>query len=143
MTKALNMLSRDAILKAQDLRLKTTEVPEWGGAVFLRCPSAEEMDDWDNSITTRTVVDGKMKVTEDFRNHKARLVVKCLVDKDGERMFTDADAKQLGRKCTTAIDRLYDEVMTLAGRSKRAQKDLEGNSSGEGDSGSTSSSPVI
>ena len=30
------MLSREAILEAQDLKTETVEIPEWGGAVLVR-----------------------------------------------------------------------------------------------------------
>jgi hypothetical protein len=73
---------------------------------------------------------------------RAKLLVKCLVDEAGERLFTDQDAPALGAKNGAVIDRLYDVAARLSGLSEEEKAELEGNSEPPTeDGGSTSSSP--
>jgi hypothetical protein len=138
--KKSKLLSRDEILGVEDLPVELIDVPEWGGQLRLRGPTVAELDEWDDSVTQRKVEDGKVTITQDFKNHKAKLVVKCLVDEDGDRLFIDEDAERLGRKSPKVISRIYQRLMVLCGRAEEAQKEIEKNSKSEADSTGSSSS---
>ena len=41
------LLTKDAILQAQDSKLEKLEVPEWGGHVFIKSMSGTERDNFE------------------------------------------------------------------------------------------------
>jgi len=111
-------LSRDQILGATDFVFVELEVEEWGGTVRLRGLSASERDAFESSVG----------VAQDLTNLRSRLVVNCLVDDNGERLFKDSEAKLLGEKNANVINRLFDEVRNLSGMSDDEIGAAEGNS---------------
>jgi hypothetical protein len=137
-------LNRDAILGAVDVQTEKTDVPEWGGEVIIRGLTGDELDAFQGSIRQfRPSLDGKgMEPVLIQEGMRAKLLVKCLVDENGERLFTDQDAPALGAKAGAVIDRLYDIAASLSGLSEEEKAVLEGNSEAStADESSTSSSP--
>lgn len=137
-------LSRDGILGAVDIQTEKVHVPEWGDEVIIRGLTGEELDAFQGSIRQfRPTFDGKgMEPVLIQDNMRAKLLVKCLVDEAGERLFQDSDASALGAKSGTVIDRLYDIASRLSGLSEEEKAELEGNSEPATESaGSTSASP--
>jgi hypothetical protein len=116
------ILSRDAILTADDLAFEEVEVPEWGGSVRIRCLTGTERDNFEASVY-------KNGETPDFRNVRAKLVAKTIVDEEGNRLFTDNDVKELGRKSAGALNRVWEASSRLSGLSEDDIKELAGNSS--------------
>ena len=108
-------LTRDQILKADDLRREEVEVPEWGGTVFVRTMTGAERDSFEEEI-----LKSGMKATMD--NVRARLLVRVLVDKDGKRLFQDSEFALLGAKSTAALENLVNTAQMLNGVT---QDDLE------------------
>lgn len=135
-------LSRDAILGAVDVQTEKVFVKEWGDDVIVRGLTGDELDAFQGSIRQfRPSLDGKgMEPVLVQEGMRAKLLVKCLVDEAGERLFTDKDASALGAKNGSVIDRLYDVASRLSGLSEEAQAELEGNSETATDGGSSSSS---
>jgi hypothetical protein len=88
------LLSRDQILEANDLETREVDCPEWGGSVLVRALSGRERDAWEASLVQMR---GKQQVPQ-MGNVRAKLVVRCCVDENGERLFSDADVKALGRE---------------------------------------------
>ncbi|GAA1065199.1 phage tail assembly chaperone [Streptomyces asiaticus] len=136
-------LSRDGILGAVDIKTEKVPVPEWGGEVIIRGLTGEELDNFQGSVRQfRPSLDGKgMEAVLVQDNMRAKLLVKCIVDEAGERLFTDQDASALGAKNGSVIDRLYDVASALSGLSEEEKAELEGNSEAATDDSSTSSSP--
>lgn len=91
------MLTRDAILSADDLKREVVQVPEWGGEIIISTMTGAARDAFEQSI----VGGGK----PDVSNIRARLVAACAVNEQGERIFSDADAELLGRKSAAALQR--------------------------------------
>jgi hypothetical protein len=129
------MLTRDAILSASDLPKEKVEVPEWGGAVWVKTMTGAERDSFEQSIidakgsTVPTNVKGKVKAVPkpNFTNVRARLVVRAVVDEQGTRLFTDDDAEALGAKSGKALDRLFEVAQRLCGIGDKDVEALEGN----------------
>lgn len=111
------MLDRKGILGAKDLETVTVAVPEWGGDVCMRGLTAGERDSFEASIGSSV----------NLVNLRARLVVLCLVDEDGERVFKDSDAQNLGKKSAQVVDRLFDRARSLSGMSDEDVQELEKN----------------
>lgn len=116
-------LSRGDILERDDILVEDVYVKEWGGTVRVRTLTARERDLWEDSRTTRKGAD----VTVDMTDFRASLVVRSVVDGDGERLFEDDDLEAIGAKSGAAIDKLWDVAARLSGISKEDEEELSGN----------------
>jgi len=117
------LLSRDDILNAQDLPTERVYVDPWGGEVLVRGLTAAERDEYEASIVRRK----GQKTEVDMRNIRAKLVVRCVVDENGQRVFRDEDAELLGQKSAAAVDRIFEVAQRLSGLSNRDIEELAGN----------------
>jgi hypothetical protein len=111
------VLTRDAILGADDLPKEKVEVPEWGGDVYVRTLTGTERDSFEKQWAGG-------KVPEHVR---AGLVVKTLVDESGKRIFEDGDVAKLGSKSAMVLDRLFAIAQRLNGLSQKDVEELEKN----------------
>ena len=102
----MNILSKDAILAADDLPRETVNVPEWGGEVLVRSMSGTDRDAFEASLIEK---DGRME------NVRARLVALTLCDAQGDRLFDDSEIVTLGRKSARALDRVFSVAQRLNG----------------------------
>lgn len=117
------LLGREDILNAPDIETVTVKVPEWGGAVLVRGLTGEERDIYEQSLIR---VRGK-KRDVDMRNARARLVAMCVVDENGDRIFSDEDVAALGKKSSAALDRVFDVAQRLSGLREEDMEELAGN----------------
>lgn len=113
------MLSKDDILKADDLAKETINVPEWGGDVILRTMTGEERDSFDSEM----IRDEK----KTFKNIRAKFLALIICDEQGNRLFSDKDVEALGRKSGAALDRLFSAGQKLNKLTDDDVKELEGN----------------
>jgi hypothetical protein len=130
------LLSKDAILAADDRQIRDVDVPEWGGTVRVRALSGLDRDAYEAAFVDARKQGGP-SATVRLHNFRAKLVVRSLVDSDGERLFSDTDAKALGEKSADVIDRLFDVAREMSGMDDNAVKDAEGNSETAPNGGST------
>lgn len=129
------LLSKDAILGADDRRWEDVEVPEWGGTVRLMGLSGSERNDYQASLV---VVGSQGQVQRlNMKDQTARLLAKCLVNDAFDRLFTDAEVKQLGAKNGAVLDRLHKIAQRLSGLRKEDVEDAAGKSESSQSSGST------
>ena len=63
-----------------------------------------------------------------MKNMRARLVAMSAINEEGERLFTAAEATQLGDKSATALNRLFEVCCRLSGITSDDVEKLEGNS---------------
>jgi hypothetical protein len=121
-------LSKAAILAAKDTKVSAPiPVPEWGGDVFCKTLSGTERDAFEESYS-----ENKMKA---FR---CRFLVLTLSDDKGERLFTDSETADLGKKSSVVINRLFDTAWNHNAFTTEAVEALgEGSPEGQSD-GSTS-----
>lgn len=107
------MLTADAILAADDLIFEVVSVPEWGGDVRVRGLTAEERDHYDREII-KIDKQGNTSLGR-LENLRALLVVRCLVNDQGERLFRDSQAREIGRKSSAVVGRIYAVAAKLSG----------------------------
>ena len=107
------LLSRDAILAADDREYEVVPCPEWGGEVRLRSLTGAERDAYEQSLVQTRGKSREMNL----RNARAKLVALCAVDESGNRLFSDQDVAALGRKNAKPLDRLFDVARRLSGLS--------------------------
>jgi len=105
------LLSRDAILAADDREYEVVPCPEWGGEVRLRSLTGAERDAYEQSLVQTRGKSREMNL----RNARAKLVALCAVDENGNRLFSDADVNALGKKNAKPLDRLFDVARRLSG----------------------------
>jgi hypothetical protein len=117
-------LTREGILKAEDLKKELVEVPEWGGDVYIRCMTGTERDTFESEAYT---VKGK-NVEINRENFRARLLVRVVVDDKNERLFSDKDIASLGAKSAKCLDRLFTVAMRINGLSHDDVEELTKNS---------------
>jgi hypothetical protein len=130
-------LSRDDILKADDLIREEVDVPEWGGAVTVRGLTGRERDEFEASIMERR---GK-RLVPNVANVRAKLVARCCIDDDGKRLFSDGDAEDLGGKSAAAMERIYGVAARLSGMTDEDIEELVDNFGVIPSAGSSSVSP--
>lgn len=119
-TTEYSFLGRDEILNFDDISVEIVPVPEWGdnAAVRLKVLSAAERDEFEAS--TVTTKGGRQK--PNLANLRARLVARCMVDAEGERVFVSGDVVRLGSKSSKALDRLFAKCQEINGFT---EKDIE------------------
>jgi hypothetical protein len=81
------------------------------------------------------------KTVPDYTNSRAKLVAKCVVDDDGNRMFSDYDAAALGEKSGALIDLLWEVGARLSGLRDKDMQEMAEDFGGEGGGPSSSTSP--
>jgi hypothetical protein len=114
------ILSREQILAAQDLRREKVAVPEWGGDVFVKALTGLERDGFDMSL-----IGADRKA--DLLGARAKLAVRCIVDENGERLFSDDDVPHLAAKSATALERIGRVAQRLNGMGDAELEDIKGN----------------
>ena len=125
------LLTKEAILAADDKPHQDVAVPEWGGDVRVRTMSASERDKWEAAVYS-----GGQVNTIDFR---ARFCALCIVDEQGGRLFTDDEVVTLGTKSAAALQRVFNAAQTLNALSNKDVEELAKNSEGGPDAASSSS----
>ena len=132
------LLSKDQILKAD--RKKTVDVPvkEWGGEVRLQELSASDRDLWENESFVLNAEGTGAKFNP--KHARARLVVRCLVDENGKRMFSDDEVAAIGSLSASSVQRLFNAARKLNAISNEDMKSLEGNSDAGPSDGDSSTS---
>lgn len=105
------MLSRKDILGFKDSRVERVTVPELGGEVCIARLTAAEAD----KIA---------KIPEDCPG-SVGVAILGVCDEDGKRLFSDDDAAALGKLPATAMKKLADAILELAGRAEGAGDDAK------------------
>lgn len=116
-------LNRDLILESKDLPREEVEIPEWGGSVFVRTMTGEERDAFDARLYKERDKGGE----EGIRNISALVAVMTVVDRNGNRLFTEADIVPLGRKSSGALVRIWKVAQRLNVLGPKAEEELAKN----------------
>jgi hypothetical protein len=112
----MTLLNRDAILTSEDKAHEDVTVPEWGGTVRVAGMTGADR----NSYQASMVVLGPNGSVQrlNMNDQLAKLLSRCLVDENGDRLFSDKDIKALSAKSGAVLDRLGDVAMRLSGLRK-------------------------
>lgn len=116
------LLSRSAILEADDLTTEDVEVPEWGGSVRIRALTGVERDRLEASMLGKNGQASAAKMA----NFRARIVATCMVDENGDSVFGTADVVALGAKSAAALERVSEAAQRLSGLSETDVDELAG-----------------
>lgn len=100
-------LSKEAILAASDLKMKTIPVPEWGGEVCIRVMTGAERDAYAQELHRRkTAASGAPPGV----GLNPLLVSFCVCDETGKPLFTLEDTTALGAKNWAVLERVAEEI---------------------------------
>lgn len=117
-------LNRDAIIGAQDIPVRTIDVPEWGGSVNVKRTSIRERDTLGSYtrkfLKVKPAKEGEEPKTEMLKGEEAEkafadfrlfTVGFALCDENGNRIFNDDEIESLlGKKSPDVIDRIFNEL---------------------------------
>lgn len=134
----MNVLSREALLAAasrENLPTERVEIKELGGVVIVRGMTGSERDAWERSL----VVGRGKRRDINTENVRAKLAVRCLVDEQGQRLFSDAEAGALGQLRVDVLNRIYEAAQRVCGVSDEDIDELKKFSEAEAGSASSSS----
>jgi len=106
------ILGREQIIGAEDIKIQTVPVPEWGGTVCVRTISAGDWDDFENSLVE--IVDGNKKKA-DLDDYRARFASIVICDTDGNKLFFKSDIDALTQKSKIGLDRVVEAGRELNG----------------------------
>lgn len=95
-------LNKAKILAAEDVKLDKVAVPEWGGDVYIKTLSGTERDAFEDAYSQ-----------DKMRQFRVRFLVLTLCDEKGERLFTDKEVDELGRKSALVIAKLFEKAWSL------------------------------
>ena len=134
----MSVLTKAAILAANDIKRESVSVPEWGGEVFVRTLKGWERDRYDSDMR-------ESFATKEPAHLRAKLVAVALCDDKGSSLgFTPAELLELSDKSSAALDRVYEVAARLCGLFTGAtnadtvtipadsEKNLNGQSGGSG-----------
>ena len=96
-------LSAAEIISKFDRKPRKVEVPEWGGHV---------------SVAEISAADAERFFSKEKEYHMADFLAMCLVDDDGNRLFTDEQISDLGKKSAKVIRRLVEVAQEVNGYSE-------------------------
>ena len=125
----MNYLSREELIARATLRIEEVAVPQWDTTVRVRELSAIDKDKLQMSMVDMSKVgengasDGAVSQSS-LIGIRAKLVCYCVVDEDGERIFTDADLPAIGEMPAEPLEPIFDVAMRLSGMSKKEQKKI-------------------
>lgn len=123
MTKVLN---KQDILQARDVIKEMLEVPEWGGAIYVRSISAAERGLIEEGAAKFKESKGKNDTFA--RTFTVKMVSMAVCDENGQRLFEDKDIALLQQKNAAVISRIAEVAQRLSGFSKQDLEELEKNS---------------
>lgn len=138
-------LGREQVYKAQDQQYGEIPIPEWAPTgdphpeewvLKLRGMTGRERDLFEASMAPK----GNSK-KPNLDNFRARLVVQCAVDEEGNRLFNNGDIKMLGEKSALALSRVFDKCQEMNGLTDADVDDLTENFDDDRSGPSTSASP--
>jgi hypothetical protein len=137
-TKAKGGGLKAIIAAAEDVPFEDVEVPEWSGAtVRIRGLTGTERDDYEAKSAAVRQSKGRAEIEMRLANYRSKLLVKCLLDpENNERVYTDNEAPELGKKAGVVVNRLFELAVRLSGMDDKALEAAEGNS-GAAQSGSS------
>jgi hypothetical protein len=106
-----DLITRKAILEADDIETRRVHVPEWGGDVLVRSMTGAERDAFEATIVQKRGKDYQVNM----HNIRAKLAAWTIVDEKGEHLFSEVDVEALSKKSAGALQRIFNVSQELSG----------------------------
>ena len=131
----MKLLTKQQVLTSKDLKSEIVEVKEWGlkiGNEEINHVKLLELMSHEKSVYESSIMDFDVqKVRKDAGDFRARLVGLTLVDHENNRLFSNKEIQELGKKSASVMERLYDVSAKLSGLTKKSEEALLKNSNGQ------------
>lgn len=112
MEGAQDFLSKEDILGMDDIPTEEVTVPEWKNRkVIISGLTAAGRNAYQDSLWVTSGTDRKMNL----QNSTAKLLVRAIVDKNRQPIFTETDILRLGTKSAAVLERLAKIASRLSG----------------------------
>jgi hypothetical protein len=119
------LLSREAIVAVDDLKIERVTVPEWGGEVLIRTMNGLERSQFDSDI----IVERNGERDVDKQRFFSELLSRTLVGEEGSRLFASPEeVRQLMGKSGEVLTRLGQVALRINGLSRESQEEITKNS---------------
>ncbi len=113
------LLSKEDILACKDVDTKEVDMkPFWPGSVKIKAMSIGDQIEFEKINKKRA----------DQSDAVVTLLMFCCIDDKGERLFSEADLKELNKKSYRAIERLFKECLNFNSLSEKALDEQAKNS---------------
>ncbi|MEW2635266.1 hypothetical protein AB0903_27380 [Streptomyces sp. NPDC048389] len=125
----MKLMTKAQINAAVDRKWEDLHVPEWGEDAYVRIMELTAADR--GYIEAGSVVAQGQNPTlkvESLKTYREKLVAFGLVDENFERLYSNKEIADLGKKSGKVIQRLAAKVQELSGMGQGAVKEAEGNS---------------
>jgi hypothetical protein len=109
-------LSKEQIVSATDVKTIDLDIPEWGGTVRVRNLSALEREQFIRDIQSKNL---------DLSKTKIAWVARCLIQEDGNPIFSSTEIELLGNKSAKALDRVVDAIESINALTVESMKEIE------------------
>ena len=130
-------ITQDVMAELQRVPSESVVVPVLG-PVMVRGMTGTERDAFEASL-----IKGRGRNREvNLANMRAKLIAFCAVDDEGVRLWSDADAEELGKGRADVLNRLYNVAARLSGITDEDAEEL-GKPSSQETSGSSSSGSLV
>lgn len=103
------LLTRDSILKAQDVATKDVQVAAWGGSIRVRSMTVAERNEF-----------ARRASGAEAASTSAWLVSILAVDDAGKALFTPDDVKALEGRSFKALDAVVNAILEVNGIGEKA-----------------------
>jgi hypothetical protein len=117
------LLTAASILDIDDTRIEELYIPEWNGTVFLKSWSGNKRAQFENAVLQYRGNDVRVN-TKQARQWAAVL---SLCDKEGSLLFKTTQVKELDKKSSAALERIFKRVQAINGLDVEVQEELQGN----------------
>jgi len=115
------MLNREDFIKPRPPKLIPVNVPDLGGAVYIRVPTAAEFEKHQQRQSKQHAAGlGGIGL-------RARIAILVCADEKGDWLFTPADEAALSALPLTALDAIFAAASPILGFSEKAKDDAEKN----------------
>lgn len=105
------LLSKDEILGMDDIPTEEVTVPEWKGRTVLVCGmTAAGKNAYEASLVEIKGTTRKVRMD----NATAKLLVRTIVNRQRQPLFTETDIERLGTKSAAALERLAQVALRLS-----------------------------
>lgn len=131
MDNGQSLLTKDEIFGMDDIPVEEVVVPEWGNRTVLICGmTAAGKNAYEASLVEMKGTTREVKL----ENATAKLLVRTMVNRQRQPLFTESDIERLGTKSAAALERCaqvaqrlsamkQEEVEALVKNSEAAQSD--------------------
>lgn len=107
----MGFLSREILLAPTGPRFVEVEIPELNGRVRIKSMTAAERGRFEAFFQNAT--NGKTRA-ERLAKAREMLVIACVVDENGNKLFTPEDAKALASQDVTILERICKAAQELS-----------------------------